>query len=414
MHYAVPKILHDAGLLHYFYTDICAIKGWPRALRIIPPFIRPAPLRRLLARQPSAVPQEKIVAFNNFGLEYFWKLRRAHTASKVTQIYLWAGDKINDLALSCWNHDTKVVYGYNSACEKLFQSLCRDGVIRIMEQTIAPIASEAAILSSEQEWAFESFEKSYDDFQEQLIEREKHEWQLAEHIVCGSEFVRDEVIAQGGSPNKCFVVPYGVQSPPSPYLRDTPNKYDTLRILFVGSICVRKGLRYLFEAMQKLRGRNVKCRVVGPISLPQNVLRRYVPSNVEIVGPVPRSEIAREYRAANVFCLPSLCEGSATVIYEALAAGLPVVTTPNAGSIIRDGIEGFIVPIKNSEILAEKLKYLDENRHLVFEMGQRATQRSYFGSLDAYAQRLTSFIASVTKYTNFNFPIGFASPAQQA
>lgn len=78
----------------------------------------------------------------------------------------------------------------------------------------------------------------------------------------------------------------------------------------------------------------------------------------ELVGAVPRQEIAKQYAWADVFVLPSICEGSATVCYEALASGLPVITTPNSGSVVRDGLDGFIVPIRNSEAIREKLARL--------------------------------------------------------
>jgi glycosyltransferase involved in cell wall biosynthesis len=73
---------------------------------------------------------------------------------------------------------------------------------------------------------------------------------------------------------------------------------------------------------------------------------------------VTRQEVRRHYQWADVFVFPSLCEGSAMVTYEALAAGLPVITTPNAGSVVRDGVDGFIVPIRDAEAIAAKLDLL--------------------------------------------------------
>jgi glycosyltransferase involved in cell wall biosynthesis len=85
---------------------------------------------------------------------------------------------------------------------------------------------------------------------------------------------------------------------------------------------------------------------------------------MEVVGAVPRSEIAKHYGWADVFVLPTLSEGSANVVYEALAAGLPVITTPNAGSIIRDGGNGFLVPIRDAGKLAEAIMKLKNSSAL--------------------------------------------------
>ncbi|MCK4375945.1 MAG: glycosyltransferase family 4 protein, partial [Candidatus Brocadiae bacterium] len=123
------------------------------------------------------------------------------------------------------------------------------------------------------------------------------------------------------------------------------------------------------------------------------------PANVEVVGPVPRDEVMMHYRWADVFCLPSICEGSATVTYEALAAGLPVVTTSNTGSIVRDGVEGFIVPIRDSDAIADALARLLKDRQLLRDMSQAALDRSAYGSLDAYGERLVSALTDLMGQT---------------
>ena len=103
---------------------------------------------------------------------------------------------------------------------------------------------------------------------------------------------------------------------------------------------------------------------------------------------MPRSEISEQYAWADVFLLPSLCEGSATVCYEALAAGLPVVTTPNAGSVVRDGVEGFTVPIRDSEAIVQKLERLAADRELLAEMSRNALERAREFTVERYGERL--------------------------
>ena len=73
---------------------------------------------------------------------------------------------------------------------------------------------------------------------------------------------------------------------------------------------------------------------------------------------VPRSEVIRHYEWADIFLLPSLCEGSATSTYEALTAGLPVVCTPNCGSVVRHGTEGYLVPIRDPGAISDRLEAL--------------------------------------------------------
>jgi len=95
-----------------------------------------------------------------------------------------------------------------------------------------------------------------------------------------------------------------------------------------------------------------------------------------------------QYAWADVFLLPTLCEGSATVCYEALAAGLPVITTPNAGSVVRDGLDGFVVPIRDPEAIAEKLEILARDRELLWWMSNKARERAREFTVEKYGERL--------------------------
>jgi glycosyltransferase involved in cell wall biosynthesis len=140
------------------------------------------------------------------------------------------------------------------------------------------------------------------------------------------------------------------------------------------------------EAAKKLQGK-ANFRLVGSVRVVPEVAG-YLQSHLELIGQVPRSHIHAHYAWADVFLLPSLCEGSATVTYEALAAGLPVIATPNTGAIIRDQIEGFIIPIRDVDTIVEKLQLLANWPDLLAEMSESARQRAVYGSFDNYAKRL--------------------------
>ena len=395
MHYAVPRILHGAGMLERFYTDICALKGWPRLLRVVPSALRPAGLARLLDRVPCGVPPQRITAFTRFGREYACRRRRASSPTEATAAHLWAGERFGELVLRRGLNGADVLYGFNSACRKLFEGAGECDLATVMEQTIAPRRAQQRIMEAEfsdaPEW--EGYER--DANAQELARREQAEWALADMIVCGSEFVRQQIGEEGGPVEKCVVAPYGVDWPDFAAGAGPGRAPGPLQALFVGDVSLRKGIRHLLEAMRRLERADVRCRIVGGWSVNADVLRRHTPRNVELVGHVPRSEISREYARADVFCLPSLCEGSATVVYEALAAGLPVVTTPNAGAIVRDGVEGFIVPIRDAEALADKIASLEADHELLRRMSGAALERSRYGSLRAYGERLLALLRSL-------------------
>jgi glycosyltransferase involved in cell wall biosynthesis len=164
-----------------------------------------------------------------------------------------------------------------------------------------------------------------------------------------------------------------------------------LRLLFIGEIGLRKGVPYLLEALRMLNTKKVHAKLVGKIALSREIVTRYT-DVADFVGSVPRSDIKSLYDWADVFVLPSICEGSATVTYEALASGVPVICTPNTGSMVRDRVDGHIVPIRNPEAIAQSIEnYLKTPGLLEAEQNEAIKGRERLG-IEAYGERLVKAI----------------------
>src|SRR6202040_262152 len=112
-------------------------------------------------------------------------------------------------------------------------------------------------------------------------------------------------------------------------------------------------------------------QLLGPLPVNLDPLKPYL-DLVEPLGRVSQSEMPARMASADVFVFPSLFEGSAVVTYEALATGLPCVVTPSAGSVVRDGVEGFIVPPGEVEPLAERMERLGDDPALRQAVGLAA------------------------------------------
>lgn len=387
MHYAIPRMLHETGMLARLVTDISAAKGWPRLLKHVPESIRPAGLKRLLGRVPNGVPPGQITAFTQFGWE--WQRRRTSslTPAEMTRTQLWAGKRFCELVLADGFHGADAVFAYNRAGLELLREARKQGLRAVMEQTIAPLEIEGQLLLAEHE-RYPDWEPplAADPARDEYAARERAEWAEADLILCGSEFVREGIATCGGPVEKCRVVPYGVDARftlPPKVPHDGP-----LRVLTAGAVGLRKGSPYVLEAAKMLRG-HAAFRVVGNLGV-QPAARRALDSALELTGPVPRAQMLQQYAWADVFLLPSICEGSATVVYEALAAGLPVVCTPNTGSIVRDGVDGFIVPTSNAGAIAEALSRFMEPGDLLHTMGDQARLRAQAFGLEQYKTRLIS------------------------
>ncbi|MBK6741983.1 MAG: glycosyltransferase family 4 protein [Hydrogenophilales bacterium] len=234
------------------------------------------------------------------------------------------------------------VYTFNGAGLELMQYARSRGLRTVMEQTIAPMEIERQLLAEEQK-IFPGWQEPEpdDEYVRAYIAREQAEWCEADVILCGSEFVREGIAACGGPVERCVVVPYGLAKNHFGSVPTRSPHNGPLRVLTVGAVGLRKGSPYVLEAAKLLKGR-ASFRMVGPLGFTTKI-NDNLSGHIELVGPVPRASIQDHFAWADIFLLPSLCEGSATVTYEALANGLPVICTPNTGSIVRDGIEGAIL-----------------------------------------------------------------------
>ncbi len=383
MHYAIPQMLNEAGMLSAFYTDICAVKNWPRLLSWVPRYLQPQGLRRLLGRIPHEVPKQKIHTMTRLGWDYYKSRGRGGTEQLIAA-HLHFNKEFCEAIVKKGLGRATATFTFSSAGLELMSAARRAGLQVVMEQVIAPRAIEVEILTQAHirypgwlEWPLSGPNLNA------FIEREEEEWSYADLILCGSEFVRQGIATRGGPIEKCRVVPYGVDS--RFIVRRGTREPGPLRVLTVGEVGLRKGSPVVWEAARILENQAI-FRMVGACKFSKTVLQNK-PANVELTGVVPGSEILPHYQWADVFLLPSLCEGSATVTYEALMAGLPVVCTPNTGSIIEHNIDGQIVPLLSSVAVAEALqKWLDDPDFLAACLAGAEKKQSEL-NLYAYKQR---------------------------
>lgn len=397
LHYAVPRILDRAGLLNRFYTDfyIGTKPRMKRALEAIPSRLSPAALKRMLGREGAGLNPARVVSFDALTFRQDFHKRRVRSRRELYESFA-ATAKAFCLAVNrtaCGS--PSAVYALNGAALEIFERAKERGIKCMLEQIIAPSRLESQLLLEEAErWPGWSTLPECADDSSAIAEREEREWQLADRIVCGSEFVADNVHRMSGA-GACRVVPYGVELDRF----DVPRgriRSGSLRLLFVGAVGLRKGAQYLLKALRLLGSDSIECRFAGGLEVNPDKLEP-LPSGVELLGHVPRSEVRRAFEWADVLVLPSICEGSALATYEALAAGLPVITTPNAGSVVRDGHEGFVVPIRDAEAIADRITRLAENPALLESMSRQARLRAREFDLEAYGRNLIQVIREVNE-----------------
>ncbi|MFQ5455986.1 MAG: glycosyltransferase [Nitrospirota bacterium] len=196
------------------------------------------------------------------------------------------------------------------------------------------------------------------------------EFELADYVFVPSQFARETFLKYSFPEDKLVVIPRGFDV--NYYRYSAEERNSTFRVTFVGLLSIRKGVQYLLKTWKALNLKNAELILVGTVHDEiKPLLNRFSSiDNIKVKGFV--KDTVRLYNNSSVFVFPTLIEGSAKVTYEAMACGIPVITTPNAGSLVTDGVDGFIVPIRDIERLKEKILFLYNNHNAVGEMGYMA------------------------------------------
>ncbi|KAF0138189.1 MAG: Glycosyl transferase group 1 [Rhodospirillaceae bacterium] len=225
-----------------------------------------------------------------------------------------------------------------------------------------------------------------------LVARELAEYEAVDAIAVPTRFVAETFMRRGIPKERLIVNPYGVDLSrfvPLPLRRDT----RPLRILFTGRVGVCKGVPWLLRAFARL-DLKAELHLVGPLDPGMDRVLRHEPmERVVLHGLVPDRQLPAYYTAADIFCLPSLEEGLPVGVVQAMACGLPVVATTESGAadILRDGIDGRIVPSGNPPALAAALEELAADPLLRQTIGDRARRAVSTGyDWTAYGRRATA------------------------
>lgn len=224
-----------------------------------------------------------------------------------------------------------------------------------------------------------------------VINKELEEYHEADYILVPSGFSKSTFISRGFSENKLILVNYGADLE---VFRPLPKKDKIFRVIYVG-VCLRKGIHYLLQAVHEMKLKNFEVLLIGNANDDsRQVLRKYR-GDFKYIGGISHHELARYYSQGSVFVLPSLEEGFSLAMLEAMACGLPVIVSEHTGAkdIIRQGREGFVIPIRDSNVLKEKISYLYENQEICREMGINARKKieSSF-TWDRYGEKIINFL----------------------
>lgn len=392
LHYALPVALQRAWILERVFTDFYVVPGsfTDRAARLAGRF-RSSFLKRLGGRQSRELQGAKVCTNPWLGLrDYLSRPRGPVPTAHWIKVAKREGQWIRRRGLG----NANALMGFiTSIHPETFQHFRDAGIVTVGDQIGASIANAVheARLQNERfpNWeppaALEELQR-FDEFV-------KRTWASLDHVTCASDYVRQGLIAQGLKSSNVSMIPYPFDVQSMPFV-DRSNRTGPLTVGFVGTVNLNKGTPYFFEVAKRLSNRNVRFVMVGRNLLDQVKIEAHH-GDVELIGPVPRSEVTRWLSLFDVFLFPATCEGSSGSVIEAMASGLPVVTSANSGTYARDGVEGFLRAYDNIEGLADCVARLLDDDTLRHTMGQAARQRVARFDLDHYSRQIAALFATL-------------------
>lgn len=209
-----------------------------------------------------------------------------------------------------------------------------------------------------------------------MFARMNRELNRADLVLCPSTFVRDTMLANGIAPEKCFINPFGVDTSIFKPRQKVPDK---VRFVSVGTICLRKGHQYLFRAFAEVRKKFPQAELICVGDLKTD-FRHEWPKWRGLCTHHPHlmhPQLAELLGNCTAFVLPSLEEGFARVLAEAMAAGLPVLASYESGAatLVEDGVQGCLIRPRDPQHIAAAMIRVATDRELNKKMGEAAHKK---------------------------------------
>jgi glycosyltransferase involved in cell wall biosynthesis len=257
------------------------------------------------------------------------------------------------------------VYGFDAASRRVFSRARALGIQTVFDMPIVRDAADTVLRE------YRALQLTASDLP---ARPSPEELRLADWVIAPSEAVAESVQREGFAGRGLFIVPFGVDT--ATFAPVAPRDARRFRVVFAGRLEVRKGLHYLLDAW-RAASLNADLILAGSPGEPEFVerIRRDYRGLFTEAGNLGRRELASLLASADVFVLPSLAEGSALVTYEALACGVPCIVTRETGSVVRDGVDGFIVPARDPAAIRDRLALMFRDSDLQRRMSAAAAER---------------------------------------
>lgn len=327
-------------------------------------------LQDLAGRNHTDLLSNKVFTHPALGIEAKIRRLRITTRQDLFLDYVREGRAFAEAcARQMKNFSFDTYFGFSSASLEALEFARKVGKFGVIDQ-IDPARVEDEIVAEERR-RFPALERDHSRIPESYLARLDAEWETAHRVIVNSSWCRSALIKQGVPPDKLKIVPLPFRA----VISAKPRVWkQPMKVLWLGTLCLRKGIYYALEAARLLRAAPLEFTIAGDHSVDLGRIR--VPSNVTILGRVPRIHAAELYKSHDLFILPTLSDGFAITLVEAMAYGLPVISTNRCGEVVQEGVSGHLIPAADAEKLAEALLSFVEDKAALPRMSVAALDRA--------------------------------------
>ena len=291
--------------------------------------------------------------------------------------------------------NTRLVWAYVELNTRLLRRAKKRGIPIVLDNPIAHMDDYYALKPE-----FEACGVPWPDWWiRRWVAAAKREYQLADWFNVGSTFVRDSLVKRGISAERIFVIPYGVDAARWRKCHDNREPKTPFAFVYTASVDPRKGIQYLLRAWKAAALDKAELWICGgtEASMDWNRVCGGLPAHVRFFGRVKHEKLEEIYAKSSVYVLPSLLEGLARSGLEAMSAGLPVVVTRETGlsDFVTDGVEGWIVPARDTDALADSLRWCVAHPDAVRKAGEAAYRRMQGRDFSNYGDRCAAIAEAI-------------------
>jgi len=394
--YQVVKAFQQTSLLYKFITGIYFQETqFPYNLvNLFPLDIKNKFLRQLKKRRKDELSDDSIISIPYFELisKILGNIKPIYDLSNGRSSY-YLNDLLSDFFVSEYikgcAEKIDMVYGFYGSSLRTILTAKKKGIRTILDVPIVVNAYEIIAIENIKLGVYSK---------PKVEKRRLLELENADIIIAPSIAVADSIQKCGISKDNIRVIPFGVDTNVfHPVKKEQENKNTKFIAIFVGQFHMRKGVHYLLEAWKELDLPDSELIIVGPATNQRFVEQMRIKYKEYYVekGNVPNYELIDLYSQADIFIFPSLAEGSALVTYEALACGLPCIVTEEAGSVVRDKIDGYIIPSRDIDTLKDRILKLYKDKDLRRQMSVAARKRAEEYTWKRYQENLFSLVMEI-------------------